>query len=292
MDNTLISVIINCYNGGKYLPETIQSVLAQTYDNWEIILWDNQSTDNSAEIVRNFTDDRIKYYKAPEHTKLGKARNLAIEKTTGEWCAFLDSDDLWLPNKLQKQMDIIKSENEQLGLVYGQMLVKGEDTESHTGWSRRMHRYSKKTMLKTLPEGQIFDQLLQINFIPLLTAIFKRELYDEIGGISEHMEIAEDYDLFLKLAYLTKVRAVQEVVALYRVHDKNISNSKQEQDFLETMEIVSRYLPSPNAERAMKVHHTIRAVQEMRNQEIIQGLSRFIKYGGVSSLISIFQTRY
>jgi glycosyltransferase involved in cell wall biosynthesis len=292
VDNTLISVIINCYNGGKYLPETIQSVIAQTYDNWEIIFWDNQSTDNSAKIVRNYNDRRIKSYRAPKHTTLGKARNQAIEKANGEWCAFLDSDDLWLPDKLQKQLDIIHNDNSELGLVYGQMLVQCEDSETKFGWSRRMLWYTKKTMMKTLPEGQIFNQLLQINFIPLLTAIFKRDLYAKIGGISEHMEIAEDYDLFLKLAYVTKVRAVQEVVALYRVHDKNISNNKQDQDFLETMEIVSRYMPSRIAARALKVHHTIRAIQEIRNKEIIQGLNRFIKYGGICSLISIFQMKY
>ena len=188
-------------------------------------------------------------------------------------------------------MDIIQNDNAEPGLVYGQMLVQSEDLETKFDWSRRMLWYTKKTMMKTLPEGQIFNQLLQINFIPLLTAIFKRDLYDKIGGISEHMEIAEDYDLFVKLAYITKVRAVQAVVALYRVHDCNISNHKKEQGHLETLEIVSRYLPSRNAERALKVHHTIRAIQEVRNQDIFQGLRRFIKYGGVGSLFFVIFVR-
>ena len=287
MNNFRISVIINCFNGEKYLGETIQSVIDQSYENWEIIFWDNQSTDRSAEIVNNFKDKRIKYYKASEYSTLGRARNLAMGKATGEWCAFLDCDDLWLPNKLKKQVDIIKNDKEDLGLIYGQMLVHGEDKVNPSDWSKRMLRYTKKTMMTSLPEGLIFEDLLKINFIPLLTAIFRRDLFDIIGGISDHLEIAEDYDLFLKLSCLSKVRAVQEVVALYRVHGGNISEDKQEQSFLEIIEIINRYLPSKSAVRALKVQHTIRAIQEIRNGHILGGINRFLRYGGVNSFFSV-----
>ena len=106
--NPLVSVIINCFNGEEFLREAIDSVLAQTYTHWEIIFWDNQSTDATAEIVKSYTDSRIRYYYAPNHTPLGEARNLAVEKTKGEYINFLDADDIWMPNKLEEQIKLIE----------------------------------------------------------------------------------------------------------------------------------------------------------------------------------------
>ena len=112
----LISVIMNCYNSDKYLKEAIDSVIAQTYANWEIIFWDNQSTDQSAEIVKLYDDERIKYFYAEQHTTLGEGRNKALEKVTGEFISFLDCDDLYLPQKLEKTLEYFKDDN--IGLVY------------------------------------------------------------------------------------------------------------------------------------------------------------------------------
>ena len=86
---------MNCYNGEAYLKESIQSVLSQTYENWELIFWDNRSTDKSAEIFKSYEDERLKYYHAAKHTLLYGARNEAIKKSSGEFIAFLDTDDLW-----------------------------------------------------------------------------------------------------------------------------------------------------------------------------------------------------
>ena len=288
-NSPLVSIVINCFNGEKYLKETIESVLNQSYNNWEIIFWDNQSTDGSAKIIKNYLDKRIKYYKSYLHTPLGKARNLAMEHAAGEWCAFLDCDDLWLPNKLQKQIDIILSDCKNIGLVYGRMSVISEKNRYQSYWSNRMIRYDNKKSMKNLPEGRVFDELLQLNFIPLLTAIFRRDLFNQIGGISDHMEIAEDYDLFVKLSYLTNVCAVQEVVALYRVHDNNYSIGKQKQGFLETIEIVGRHLPAQSAVRALKAHHTIRSIQQIREGEVLGGITRLLFNG---SLVCIFSILY
>ena len=109
MKQPLISVIINCFNGEKYLSETIKSVIGQTYENWELIFWDNQSTDNSREIFEKFDDNRLNYFYADSHTTLGQARNLAIAKSKGEWIGFLDTDDLWHKTKLEKQTSIINT---------------------------------------------------------------------------------------------------------------------------------------------------------------------------------------
>ena len=99
----LVSVIMNCYNGEKYLREAIDSIYAQTYTNWEIIFWDNVSTDSSADIAKTY-DKRLKYFRGKEYIPLGAARKKAIEKSSGEWIGFLDTDDLWFPNKLSMQL--------------------------------------------------------------------------------------------------------------------------------------------------------------------------------------------
>ena len=105
----LVSVVINCYNGGQFLREAIESIYAQSYKNWEIVFWDNASTDNSATIAQSY-DERLKYFYSKNNTCLGEARVNAIEKTTGEYVAFLDCDDLWEKDKLLKQVELFSEE--------------------------------------------------------------------------------------------------------------------------------------------------------------------------------------
>ena len=107
-ENPLVSIIMNCYNGEKFLHEALDSIINQTYKNWELIFWDNQSTDNSSFIVQSYKDQRIKYFFSKKHTLLYEARNMAIEKSEGEYLAFLDVDDYWDSAKLEKQMNLKK----------------------------------------------------------------------------------------------------------------------------------------------------------------------------------------
>lgn len=272
----LVSVVMNCYNSSRYLREAIDSVLAQTYQNWEIIFWDNQSSDASAEIFNSYSDPRFRYCLAPEHSKLGRARNLAVAQARGDWLCFLDCDDVWLPNKLEQQIAIIADEDPDLGFVYGQMLVLDENGNSESKWSARMRKYRKKTLLKKLPEGVILEKLLAVNFVPLLTAIVNRKFYHEVGGISEHFEQAEDYDLFVKIAAARKkVRAVQSVVAFYRIHQSNNSIVNNEKAFREASELIGRYLPAPAAIRGLRFRHATFAVTQMESGEFFSGIRHF-----------------
>tara|TARA_A100001035_G_C27431821_1_gene341847 strand:- start:23 stop:376 length:354 start_codon:yes stop_codon:yes gene_type:complete len=107
-NNPLISVIMNCHNGEKYLKKSVQSILRQSYYNWELIFWDNQSSDNSARIIKRFKDNRIRYFKAKKFTNLYEARNQAIRKSKGEFICFLDTDDWWIKEKLKIQTNFIK----------------------------------------------------------------------------------------------------------------------------------------------------------------------------------------
>ena len=116
----LVSIVMNCYNSDEYLEIAIESVLNQNYTNWELIFWDNQSSDNSAKISQSFNDSRIKYFYAPSHTSLGEARNLAIEKTLGNWVAILDCDDIWHKDKLFDAFESLNkySNKEKVALIY------------------------------------------------------------------------------------------------------------------------------------------------------------------------------
>ena len=103
-----VNIIMNCHNGGEFLTQSLNSIFYQTYKNWELIFWDNNSDDKSKDIILNYKDKRIKYYKSKKFFTLYKARNLAIEKAMGDYICFLDTDDQWYKNKLNTQVNIIK----------------------------------------------------------------------------------------------------------------------------------------------------------------------------------------
>lgn len=220
-DSIKISVIINCYNGALFVRDALTSALNQTHQNIEIIFWDNRSTDDTAKIVRSIIDPRIRYFLAETHTNLGEARNLAFEKSTGEWIGYLDVDDLWRPEKIQKQVGIILTEKKRnIGLVYTRMEISGG-------------RYSGRELSpyyigKQLPEGNVLFELLTVdNFIPLSSAIIRRDAFVQSGKIPHHLKQSEDFHLFAAVAAKFDVRAVQSIEGTYRVHENNLTNTQQ-----------------------------------------------------------------
>lgn len=117
--NDLVSIITPSYNTAKYIAETIESVQAQTYTNWEMIIVDDCSTDNTDDIVAPFlTDSRIRYLKNPQNSGAAVSRNYALREAKGRWIAFLDSDDLWMPDKLRRQIDFMEQEGHHFSYTY------------------------------------------------------------------------------------------------------------------------------------------------------------------------------
>ena len=114
--NPLVSVIVNCYNGEKYLKYAVESILSQTYRNLELIFWDNRSTDKSKGIIQSYKDKRIKYFYAKKHTTLYEARNLALQNCNGQFVCFLDVDDWYESSKIENQ--IIFFSDKEVGVVY------------------------------------------------------------------------------------------------------------------------------------------------------------------------------
>ena len=122
----LISIILNCYNGSQYLKEALNSIQNQSYKNWELIFWDNQSKDKSKEILKSFKNKKFKYFLSKKHTSLYAARNLAISKAKGKFISFIDSDDTWESDKLKKQIKFFKEKN--VAVVYGNSWIRREET--------------------------------------------------------------------------------------------------------------------------------------------------------------------
>ncbi|MBI29395.1 MAG: glycosyl transferase family 2 [Pelagibacteraceae bacterium] len=209
----LVSIIMNCHNGQEFLEEAIKSVLSQKYQNWELIFWDNFSTDNSKKILQEFSDERIKYFKSNKFTNLYEARNLAIEKSKGEYIGFLDTDDLWATDKLQKQIDFFKK-NKEFKIVYSNYYIL-ED--------RKNKKYIKHK--NPLPSGSITQKLLNHYSLGVLTVLLKKTIFDKFK-FNNTYNIIGDFDFFIILSQIFEIASIQEPIASYRVHSSNYSSKK------------------------------------------------------------------
>jgi len=202
---------MNCFNGEKYLKEAIESVYSQTYKNWEIIFWDNASADNSARIAKSY-DDKIKYFRGENNVKLYHARNFAISKATGEYIGFLDSDDLWLPNKLEKQVEIFKK-RPQIKFVFGNYFVLNEP------------KYSKRLFREEYSSGySSFEENLYDFKIGILTVIVRNEIINKLDRIfDETLNYAGDYDCFMRIVLNNLSYYMADPLAVRRHHDEAYS---------------------------------------------------------------------
>ncbi|MBI4833572.1 MAG: glycosyltransferase [Planctomycetes bacterium] len=210
----LVTVIMPTYNHGQFIGEAVESVLNQTYKNIELIIIDNYSEDNTEKIVSSFKDTRIKYFKLRNNGVIAASRNEGVRKATGRYIAFLDSDDIWLPFKLERQLNFLE-ENKDVGLVYGRAEIFGESDSSGIEFPH----------LKYVKTGWLFDGLLKRNFIGILTVLLKKECLEDVGVFDEDVQIrsAEDYDLWLRISKKYKIGGINEIMAKYRVHGANVS---------------------------------------------------------------------
>ncbi|MEC7910663.1 MAG: glycosyltransferase [Pseudomonadota bacterium] len=229
----LVSVVMNCYNGEAYLGESIRSLMEQSYRNWELIFYDNISSDNSLKIAKNFSDRRIHIHSSKAHLPLSKARKEAINLTKGVWLSFLDTDDLWMPDKLEKQIKEINKkliEDQPIHLIFGPCEV--------------FSKYSTRAKDNIL-SGELFSELLSGNYeVNWPTVMFSKEAYIELGGFSDKYELTYDYDFLLRIASEFNYSFLALNLARYRLHGSNLSKFFLEQMLLELIEIVSIYLPS------------------------------------------------
>lgn len=209
MENPLVSVVMCTYNTGKYIATSIESVLNQTYNNFEFIIWDDGSTDNTKTIVDSFKDARIRYY-YHENTGLGMALRLACEQAKGKYIARMDSDDISLPTRLATEVDFL-NENEDYVLVSSAVRYIDENgNELGRTFPCTKDDILKKTLAKT-------------NMIVHPMVMMRRDAYEKAGGYIP-VKVFEDRVFWSRLAKFGKFANVTEVLGKYRLLNISISH--------------------------------------------------------------------
>lgn len=211
MEQSLVSIITPMYNAKKYIAQTIKSVQNQTYSSWEMIIMDDCSTDESAAIVQEMAqkDDRIHYYCNDVNCGVAATRNHAMDKANGRYLAFLDSDDLWVEDKLERQMSVLKNKN--CAFTYAGCDVIDENGEA-------------VQKVRHVPEYITYEKLLWGNVIPCLTVLIDRE---KVKSFQMPKIGHEDYATWLTIFKdIREGYGIDEVLGHYRVNRNSVSGNK------------------------------------------------------------------
>ena len=213
INNPLVSIVINCYNGEKYLRQTIESILDQSYQNLELIFWDNHSTDQSKNIIKSYDDKRIKYFFSQNHSTLYQARNLALKECKGDFISFLDVDDYYLKDRIVKQL--LHFKDQKVGVTYSNYYRYYEDI-------------NKKKLLtnKMLPSGNLTKYILEESQISFMTVMIRKKSLESLQfNFDQKYSIIGDYDLLYRLSFNWDFYYTKEPLAVYRIHDDNFSKN-------------------------------------------------------------------
>jgi len=212
--NKLVSIITPNYNSEKFIAETISSVLKQTYENWEMVIVDDASTDNSIKIIDSYleNDSRIQLHQLSKNVGAGVARNKAIELSKGNFIAFLDSDDLWLPTKLEEQINF---------MIHNNFAI------SHTSYEVIKESGEKTNKIINCKKKLNYNQMLYSNKIGCLTAVYNKDILGKV--YMPKIRKRQDFALWLKLLKREKyVYGLSKNLAFYRDRRNSISNNKIE----------------------------------------------------------------
>lgn len=208
-----VSIVMPAYNAGQYIAETIASVQAQTMPDWELVVTDDGSTDQTAAVVEALAagDPRIRLYRQ-QNGRQGKARNLALKHAKAGWIAFLDADDLWHPEKLSRQFAVVEAHPE-AELVF----TAGISFDSDSGEEKETHPAHNGL----LDRDEIYLEILRGYSLPVLSVLVQRTWIDKVGGFGEALPLqnAEDYQLWLKMADAgIQMYGLNESLFRYRIH--------------------------------------------------------------------------
>lgn len=225
-----ISINIITYNRERYLSQAIDSVLLQSFQDWELVIVDDCSTDKTYELISEYIkkDNRIKYFKNINNFGIAKSRNIALNLSVGKYIAVLDSDDYWSDNnKLKIQFDFLSN---------GGYVLVGCGCNVVNGRSEK-----KYELLKATKDSQIRNVFLIKNPFINSSVMFLKDLTIDIGGYDESLRVGEDYDLFLKLGRKGKISNINKILVNYRQHDQNISRLKLISALEDNLIIIKRY---------------------------------------------------
>lgn len=207
-----VSVIIPCYNSQRFLSAALESVLGQSFGDFEVVAIDDGSTDGTRAMLNRFRDPRVVRI-FQENQGVGRARNAAIARSTAEYLAFLDSDDVWESDKLARQVAFLDF-HPSVAVVYSDCFVIDSS-------GAILKKFSDDYPMR---RGMVFEELLRENFAPLSTVVMRRAVFDDVGPFLPY-SIVEDYDLFLKCALRYPFDFLPQPLARYRRHPDNITRN-------------------------------------------------------------------
>lgn len=212
MEQKLVSIIMPSYNSARFIRLSIESVIAQTYQNWELLIQDDCSTDKTLDVIREFAtkDNRIKYEVNPKNSGAAVTRNNAIARSRGNWLAYLDSDDLWVPNKLEKQLLFMEEKGCKACFSrYEHMDMEGKSLGVQAKIKKRVTH----------------NDLLIHDWFGCLTLIYEQDLNHKIYGVN--VSKANDYALFLEvMKNIDYAAGLDECLAMYRIRKGSVSRNK------------------------------------------------------------------
>ncbi len=220
-----VSVIIPTYNSARFVADAIDSVLVQDYPNKEVIVVDDGSTDNTAELIANY-DQQVKLIRQ-ENAGPAAARNNGVRASTGELVAFLDSDDFWLPGKLVAQVAYLEHHPD-TALVFHDWDVSMSETEKdktlRADIKRLRHRHTKPD-LATCMDGWLYNELLFDSIMTTISVMMRRSLFDQLGGFDESLPQGQDYDMWLRASRETRIAKLCDKLAVISKRQGSISTT-------------------------------------------------------------------
>ncbi|MEZ9158456.1 glycosyltransferase family 2 protein [Vibrio lentus] len=227
-----VSILMNAYNAESYLKEAIDSIYAQTYKNWEIIFIDNCSTDGTENIAKSY-DSKLKYYRTDINIPLYSARNFGLKFATGDYLAFLDTDDLWYRDKLDLQVNVVLKTGAKF--VYSNYHTLKESN----GKIKLRHNH-------ILPHGKVLPDLFEHYCIGLVTILMEID-YLRSNNIEfrDQFQIVGDFDMSIQYAKSCDIAVVQSPTAVYRLHSNNLSFKESDKTFKELIILKDLYSNDP-----------------------------------------------
>lgn len=243
----LISIITPTFNRERTITLAVESVLAQSYQHWELLIIDDGSVDGTREKLSSYLEDGRIQYRFQDNQGQSVARNLGLQYAQGALICFLDSDDLWVPEKLERQVALMQAHPEVDVLHSDEILI---DEQGHELSRKNMRRYS----------GRIARQMLVDNSVSINTVMARRECFDAMGGFSGRYGVADDYDIWLRFSARYTFLYVPEYWGYYRVMPDQISSDKER-----------RFAANENIVRDFIEEHG----SALQPREIRWGLARF-----------------
>jgi glycosyltransferase involved in cell wall biosynthesis len=272
----LITVVIPSFNHGAWIGQAIDSVLNQTYTNLELLIIDNHSSDSTDEVIRNYKDDRISFIKVNNNDSIAFSRNVGIELGKGEWIAFLDSDDVWSLDKLERCSKFFQKN---VDFIYHDLNVISE-----TSSPPRVRKIASRKL-----KAPIFsDLIVKGNPIATSSVVVRSAIIRKVGGMNEDPQLrgVEDYNTWIKISRITdRFKVINRSLGIYRIHQKNLSLSS---DVARVRNAINEFCPYLDRGQVIKLEANLSYALNRENyldpnaHFEVKDLSYVMKYGDFS----------